>query len=56
MGPITTTEAAAIGGYGPVEPEIDIDIDIDIGLLENPIDDIDLGKNNFFFFNLFSVS
>ena len=48
MGPITTTTPEPFAGYGPPpEPEIDIDIDIDIGTLENPIDDIDLGKRKF---------
>ena len=39
--PAPTTTTAATVGYGP---EIDIDIDIDLGNLENPIDDIDLGR------------
>ena len=45
MGVTTTTTipppTTAGGGYGP---QIDIDLDIDLGNLENPIDDIDLGK------------
>ena len=41
MAPITTTTTTTTT---TTEPVIDIDIDIDIGNLENPIDDIDLGK------------
>ena len=40
--PSKTTTIGSIG-YGP---EIDIDLDINIGTIENPIDDIDLGKQN----------
>ena len=42
--PSTTTTTIGSIGYGP---EIDIDLDINIGTIENPIDDIDLGKKNY---------
>lgn len=45
--PSTTTTTIGSIGYGP---EIDIDLDINIGTIENPIDDIDLGKQNSSYF------
>ena len=45
--PSTTTTTIGSIGYGP---EIDIDLDINIGTIENPIDDIDLGKKNYHIF------
>ena len=45
--PSTTTTTIGSIGYGP---EIDIDLDINIGTIENPIDDIDLGKKKLSYF------